>query len=252
MYYETNVTISSSESGQSLPLNFQGSKANGFLIFIDGKLLGETNEHTQADGTVNFTLTIPSLTAGVHNLWILSETFGFNTGMGSNSSMKVKGLLGTITLGSINLASNNWIMRPYLAGELYNVYSSTGTNKVTWSTDYKSGGPLTWYQTTITKPSVPKGASLLLSGIGLNRGHYYINGYDLGRYWMILRNDGSNTPTQTYYRIPEDYLSDSGQNLFTILAVLPVEDITKIDLVTVQMVPSSTNLYDTGVQVCQI
>jgi len=172
--------------------------------------------------------------------------------MGSGSGQKVKGILGTITLGSINLESNSWIMRPYLVGELNNVYSSSGTNKVTWSTDYKSGGPLTWYQTTITKPSVPKGAALLLSGIGLNRGHYYINGYDLGRYWMILRNDGSNTPTQTYYTIPQDLLSENGQNLLTLLAVLPIQDITKLDLVTAQMVAGTPVIDNSKIQVCQI
>jgi len=142
-------------------------------------------------------------------------------------------------------------MRPYLIGEYYNIFNVSGSNKVVWSNNYKSGGPLTWYQTNISKPSLTAGSALLLSGIGLNRGHFFLNGYDLGHYWMILRNDGSNVPTQTYYSIPQDLFIEGDQNLFTISAVLPVQDISKIDFVIAQMVPG-TGASDSGVQVCQI
>jgi len=171
--------------------------------------------------------------------------------MGPNSTQKVKGVLGAIHLGSTNLTSHNWILRPYLVGELLALYTESGSKNVTWSDDYKSGGPVTWYQTRFSKPIVPKNSSLLLSGIGLNRGHYYLNGNDLGRYWLILRNDGSNTPTQTYYYIPQDYLLDNN-NVLTISAILPVEDITKIDFVTAQLVESTDIISDSGIQVCDI
>lgn len=41
------------------------------------------------------------------------------------------------------------------------------------------------------------------------RGHLYINGHDLGRYYMI-NGKGQKTPTQRYYYIPKDWLKNNG------------------------------------------
>lgn len=41
------------------------------------------------------------------------------------------------------------------------------------------------------------------------RGHFYVNGRDLGRFFMI-NGKGQDTPTQRYYTIPKDWLYQDG------------------------------------------
>jgi hypothetical protein len=82
--------------------------------------------------------------------------------------------------------------------------------------------PLTWWKTRFGTPAGLDTAaasddaaaathssdvqyySLLLDALGMSRGHYYINGVDMGRYWLI--NGPSHRPTQRYYHIPTPYL----------------------------------------------
>jgi hypothetical protein len=69
---------------------------------------------------------------------------------------------------------------------------------------------------------------VLLDATGLNRGHAFINGNDLGLYWLIQGVCQDKTPcccqqaqisclepTQRYYHIPSDWLMPKN-NLITI------------------------------------
>ena len=78
--------------------------------------------------------------------------------------------------------------------------------------------------------------SLLLKLTGFTRGHYYINGVDLGRYWLI---EYGGEQVQEYYFVPPDVVNYSGPNLLVIGEELGASDPTKAILVlstmTVQM-----------------
>lgn len=61
-----------------------------------------------------------------------------------------------------------------------------GSQFVEWN--YNSDGfnkPLTWYQTTFKTPAL-EGKVIVLYVNGLNRGHIYLNGYDVAHYWTII------------------------------------------------------------------
>lgn len=60
-----------------------------------------------------------------------------------------------------------------------------GSQFVIWN--YNNDGintSLTWYQTTFKTPTLD-GKVILLRISGLNRGHIYLNGYDVAHYWTI-------------------------------------------------------------------
>jgi hypothetical protein len=37
-----------------------------------------------------------------------------------------------------------------------------------------------------------------------------VNGHDIGRYWLLPRNDGSGVPSQRFYHVPPDWLAEAG------------------------------------------
>jgi hypothetical protein len=107
--------------------------------------------------------------------------------------------------------------------------TTAGAAKVSWVEVSEDSAneqpPATWYQTTFKTPaSVAAGrAQLLVNATGLNRGRFWVNGQDIGRYFQLTRNDGTHCPpgtgdncaTQTYYHVPTDWLVASGTNLLT-------------------------------------
>ena len=70
----------------------------------------------------------------------------------------------------------SWNMRPYLVGELLQVYSPSGAAKVSWSPDPHTPQPLTWYTTTFNPVALASGDVLLFNATGLSRGHVFVNG----------------------------------------------------------------------------
>lgn len=242
LYYETQVTVSAADvdpvTGQ-VPLVIAGMSSNAYVVFVDGVLAAEGDNHSH-DGTYSVTFTFNlNLTPGAaHQLVILSETLGYDNGMGSGSTAKFKGIFGSVTLGGTNITAQSWRVRNDLAGNYYQVWSASGANKVPWSTGGNLSTPITWLQTTFTVPAVPAGASVLLNITGLGRGHAFVNGNDIGRYWSILRNDGSNQMTQTLYHIPTDWLNvgASGSNTLTLGEILgaPNPGLASIVLSTLQ------------------
>ncbi len=83
---------------------------------------------------------------------------------------------------------------------------------------------ITWFQTRFDLDHLIKEDTnanpVLLDAQGLNRGHAFINGNDLGLYWLIqgICQDAQINclkPTQRYYHIPSDWLMPKN-NLITI------------------------------------
>jgi hypothetical protein len=74
--------------------------------------------------------------------------------------------------------------------------------------------------------------SILLDANGLGRGHAYVNGFDIGHYWLITSTDGQ--PTQRYYQIPPDVLG--GPNSLNTLTI--VEDLGAPNIGAIQIVYS--------------
>jgi hypothetical protein len=222
--------------------------------------LGATGD---ADGSAAFTLTIVAESLGLdngHGAWVVNGT-----------SFTMKGIVSGVSLNGVDITyGSTWTMRSGLIGEALAVFSAQGAANVTWTpvpaTAPVAGAPLTWYRAFFTAPSnltsmlLPQGqnstsvttatprtpspevlASLLFDigdGQFLGRGHFYLNGFDLGRYWSIL---GYNTtsPSQRYYFLPADLLVPEveGGNTITLVDVLPTADLSQAQLVLSQLAP---------------
>ena len=145
-----------------------------------------------------------------------------------------------MTLGkSTDITKQEWKHRAKLEGEIYEVYTTAGSSSVTWSNNWKDyvNKSIVWFQTTFysTNVNITANNSLLLDLTGMGRGHIYLNGMDLGRYWLI---EVSEVPVQRYYFIPPDFIQD--KNLLTLVEELGAPDPSKVALVECGlMVPPS-------------
>ena len=81
-------------------------------------------------------------------------------------------------------------------------------------------GPLTWRKASFSVHSdVIKNESLsvMLDASGMSRGHFYLNGVDLGKFWTI-RDGRSGQLTQRYYQLPRSLLLPSPAMNLLVLA----------------------------------
>lgn len=92
---------------------------------------------------------------------------------------------------------------------------------------------------------LPEVTTTLMLDIGsipgtIGRGHFYLNGVDLGRYWSIEGYE-TNTPGQEYYILPPDLLIPDVENgnLLVLVDVLSGSDITGVQLVISELVNSN-------------
>ena len=130
----------------------------------------------------------------------------------------------------MEITDNIWLHRPKLTGEIKQVYTKEGSLKITWDSNISQyiQTPLTCFKATFTVAPYTTEYSLLLKLTGSSRGrmhmHYYINGVDLGRYWLI-EYDGE--AVQEYYFIPPDVVDYKDPNLLVIGEKLGVSGPTK-------------------------
>ena len=145
-----------------------------------------------------------------------------------------KGIHGRVKLGSLDVTESNWAIRPYLTGEFLDLASVEGHGTVNWSSDWKAAAaaPLTWFHATFPEVQLPDGLfSVLLDMRGMGRGHAYVNGHDIGRYWLI-EGGRSGYPTQWRYHVPQDWLVQGGNNSLTIIEEVGGVDPTQLRVVS--------------------
>ena len=135
----------------------------------------------------------------------------------------------------MTLTDNGWSQYMGLTGEVLNIYG-TGMNKVTWSSTPSTDTGLTWYKTSFNTPSqsdLDKGVILIDIGenaMGLNRGHFYLNGIDMGHYNNVQQG---GIMVQQYYFIPKDYLTPNGEsNTFVIVEEFANSTLSNINIVS--------------------
>ena len=115
-----------------------------------------------------------------------------------------------------------WKQRAGTAGEHLRIMDDGGGH-VEWSPLPQSAAvPAgTWLQTTFDTPAglsdTPGGGQLLWQALSLGRGRAWLNGFEVGRYWTLARNDASQCPasaeacpTQQYYHLPLAVLEKAG------------------------------------------
>jgi hypothetical protein len=226
-------------------------------VFVDGQYQGSANDISHYGGTENVSvpLTGSFAPASTHSLWIVSESFGYPSSVVvPTQSGFPRGIVGAIAVGGVSIASEQWTTRSDLAGNMWQVWSPAGANTVQWTPGF-STAPLTWLQTSFQAPFLAANQSLLLNVTGLGRGHAFVNGFDLGRYWTILRNDGSNVPSQGLYPIPIDVINQGGSNRLVFGEILGATNpsLPSVVLVSLAAGPSSVpySTWSSTVYDCQ-
>jgi beta-galactosidase len=216
-WYETDFFLDVDVN--SLTLFVDTQKANAFLAFVDGKRVGWADDHEHAEGSLTLNMTLGRLSRGSHTLSLLSESLGYSNLIGrwgASTKAKPKGLTGDVLLYSPNLGRNvslvdgrSWRSRAGLHGE--SLMLDNG-----WKPEYLAEHlevgryPCSWTSISFDTPRYDRMMQGLFVDISTGRGHLWLNGRDLGRYWNITRG-GTDQLSQRYYFLPNDYLYKSGK-----------------------------------------
>ena len=217
LFYQTSVKVA---SPGRIELKVQSRLANALLVFIDGELQNSTFNNQHSSGSETFSLYLTIGDDNTHQLTLLSVNLGINNGI-PPGSFDYKGIVGSVILGSENITKGQWLHRSMLEGEILQVFTAAGSANVTWDTDYKkyANQSVVWFQAVFPRVEVKSGHSMMLDMAGMGRGHMFLNGFHLGRYWSI---QVGGAYVQRYYFIPPDLIADS--NLLTVVEELGAPD----------------------------
>ena len=239
LWYRRNVTLRQPSSHTIIKV--QTRKANALLFFLNGQYLGEYDNRQHQWGSVTCTIAVDLSKFQPNQEYqfeILSISLGIDNDIGPHNYDN-KGIVGHVWIDDQLLfdnqtESNFWQHQKGLIGEYLEIYTEQGSSKVPWDSQWTSGinKPITWFQAYFDLNHLIKEDTnanpILLDAQGLNRGHAYINGNDIGLYWLIqgvctapqpcccLQSQvNCMEPSQRYYHIPSDWLM-SKNNLITI------------------------------------
>lgn len=174
-----------------------------------------------------------------HNVTILSVVMGLKNYGPWYDSIK-KGLFNSMVyLNGIEISKNNWVHQAGMRGEFLQYYRPD--KNISWNTlDLPSYASLVWYKIKIpyqkiadllVRANVDQNSlpfiSFALNMGQMGKGHIWVNGYAIGRYWDITSNSVCNDcnyaggfsahkcltncgeRSQTYYHVPYDWLVKS-------------------------------------------
>eukprot|EP00258_Populus_trichocarpa_P013592 XP_002324727.3 beta-galactosidase 7 [Populus trichocarpa] len=179
-----------------------------------------------------------TLTSGTNTISLLSATVGL-ANYGQYYDKKPVGIAeGPVQLVAngkpfMDLTSYQWSYKIGLSGEAkrYNDPNSPHASKFTASDNLPTGRAMTWYKTTFASPSGTE--PVVVDLLGMGKGHAWVNGKSLGRFWPTQIADAKGcpdtcdyrgsyngdkcvtncgNPSQRWYHIPRSYLNKDGQN----------------------------------------
>ena len=209
-------------------------KANSLLFFMDKGYIGSlyNHDHSTGDFIMNFTF-VGNVDKKGFNLTILSVSLGLNNEV-QPGFVEQKGIVGKVIFNGVDVTNQKWLHRSKLTGEILQVFTDDGSKQVNWDSDLTkyANTSLTWFKAIFTVEQYSMDYSLLLHLVGFGRGHFYVNGVDLGRYWLIMVDD---QPVQEYYFIPPDVVRYDAPNLLVIGEELGAPDPSGVTIVVSTM-----------------
>lgn len=212
-WYETQIDISEHITNASISISTQ--QANGFLVYIDDILVGETNDHTHGDDSIVLNITMGDLQPGIRRLTFLSESLGYHNLIGrwnGNTGPKLKGITGSVNVTSDYLLTDGRSWRSCAGLSTEQAAFQNGLNIgvlednliPTTGTELHKTSP-TWWSGRFRSPSFDARKKSLFLEVSVGRGHFWLNGHDLGRFWNITVG-ARNHLSMKYYMLPHDYL----------------------------------------------
>ncbi len=212
-WYETTLQMDTNVMDAKLFVESQ--RSNELLVFVDDSFVGSTEDHSHIfEGNLTMSLEIGQLSKGQHKLSILSESMGYSNLVGrfgnSGTGAKLKGITGQVFLlhektnTNISLVDGReWRSFPGLHGD-----KELKENQVDFIPS-DNARPL-WASSLFPSPMFNPSFQSLFLQLTTGRGHFWLNGKDLGRYWNITRGETSRF-SQEYYLLPIDYLRTDGE-----------------------------------------
>jgi hypothetical protein len=229
LLYVTDLSMALHQTVKSLKVS--GRIANAYSVFIDGVLIGEAWNAAHSYGSKIYEIALPqnvtvdsvvrSRPSGINyttgsvtrELAILSTSLGMHSHV---HALDFKGVVGSISLDGVTLSTWRHIIG--LAGEHW--HAGTGNESLGWVMCSNKTGPLTWRKTTFSIPATVLNnpmITVMLDVSGLSRGHFFINGIDLGKYWTVEATGLG--PTQRYYQLPRSLLRSDAHNMTNLLVI---------------------------------
>jgi len=197
----------------------ESQKASALILYLDGKFQGEAINRYHQEGNYTFEFRVKKryMKAGEHGLVILSESLGYYNLIGrwiDNKGPKIKGITGDVVLASSSLTKNQSLVdgRDWQSFPGLHVTIPTGKEggiaKAIVDHPHYSPHP-TWFLAKFVTPEYDPRTTALYLNITRGRGHVFLNGHDLGRFWNITRGEESSTSivySQQFYFLPHDFL----------------------------------------------
>ena len=237
--------------------------------YIDGQLLPTATEHSPVEAQTEPAdreyhasgVVAPAAQSATATLQILSVAMGVsNGGVGPRS---VKGLQ-SVKVNGMDITNGTWDHAWMMPGETKEVWTEAGSQSVTWApaTTADNNSTLSWFKSTFDLPSdeavgagaEPQQVSYAMSMLGANKGVVFVNGFELGRYWLTpgqcngvcappIKNghcymhwDSCGKPTQELYHIPTPVLKPKGNLVVVFEETATVQGVAMRDLEKVEMV----------------
>lgn len=217
-WYETDIAVSTDLPSGALHIETQ--QANAMIVYIDDVYVGSADTHKHQEGNANLTVELGQVAAGSHSLSILSESLGYGNQIGhwgGSTKAKLKGLIGDVQLSCFasNISAELVDGRPWrslagLNGERRAANSIVRRDSLARNLRTYSGSGPRWSSALFDTPRYDSTSQRLFVELVEGRGHLWLNGVDLGRYWNITRGSTSEY-SQQFYFLPPDVLYDDGR-----------------------------------------
>lgn len=214
-WYETSFFFNHTDEQTKIIIDTQ--KANGMIVFINESFVGSADDHQHKEGPTTLVIDVGDLAHGEHKLQILSESLGYNNLIGrwgGGTKQKTKGITGDVILSignNLNVSlvdGREWRSFPGLHGESKGIVSRSHLI----DKKFESAVPSlpVWWSALFDTPQFEEYFQGLFLKINSGRGHLWLNGRDLGKYWNITKGASYNY-SQEYYFLPSDYLYKNGR-----------------------------------------
>jgi hypothetical protein len=252
--------FSLTENVDSAMLSIETQEANAFVVFVDGLFVGEAYTYLHAERNVTINVLLRNLEQGEHHLAFLSESLGFSNLIGrwgAGTKAKLKGITGDVVLftsdRNVSLTEgHNWRSFPGLHGEHSFVGEGPTRSNLNANPFLRRHSDsllvVTWSSALFRTPRYDPSRMSLFVETTSGRGHLWLNGNDLGRYWNITRGSTEDY-SQSYYFLPFDMLrSDSHWNELIIFDAIGCDHSGK-RIVLSSVDPSPVEMMDDEIDV---
>ncbi|XP_031118394.1 beta-galactosidase 15-like [Ipomoea triloba] len=234
IWYMTSVNLDKDDPIWSKDMRLRVNGTGQVLhVYANGKYVdSQWNDYSLFETNIK-------LNPGKNLLTLLSASIGFQN-YGAYFDLGGNGLYGVEIVGkkgdetvSKNLGSHKWSYKVGLHGEQNKLFSSNKNSRSAsqWLSDnLPTARRMTWYKTSFKAPAGEDPVVVDLMGLG--KGFAWVNGNNLGRYWLILAKGDCPTepcdyrgpytnnkclsncgnPTQRFYHVPRSFLNHGDNN----------------------------------------